>query len=101
LLAEKQVIPPEWTEIEEEELATDTDAQRQKRQKAVLLERAEVRRAVETFPDEPIIRYRWKAGKATETVLWERGDDALRRRVWAVNRQDDSEVLYKDPDGEF
>ena len=101
LLAEKQVIPPEWTEIEEEELATDTDAQRQKRRKAVLLERAEVRRAVESFPDEPIIRYHWKAGKATETVLWERGDDALRRRVWAVQRQDDSEVLYKDPDGEF
>ncbi|NIV32860.1 MAG: hypothetical protein GWN58_26460, partial [Anaerolineae bacterium] len=62
------VIPPEWTEIEEEEVASDTDSQRQKQRKALLLERAEVRRAAELFADEPIIRYRWKAGQVTETV---------------------------------
>jgi len=99
LLADKQVIPPEWTEIEEEVVATDTDAQRQKQQKTLLLERAEVRRAAEMFPADPIVRYRWPSGKIT--VLWDRGDEALGRRVWPVERQDDSEVLYADPDGDF
>ncbi len=99
LLAERQVIPPEWTEIEEEEVASDTDSQRQKKRRALLLERDEVRRAAELFGNEPIIRYHYPSGRAT--VLWDSGDEALGRKVWPVLRQDDSEVLYQDPDGEF
>jgi len=106
LLADHQVIPPEWTEIEEEAIATDTEAERQKRLKARLLARPEVRRAAELFRDEPIVRYHWPSNR--EVVLWERGAQALKRRVWLVPKRrqeqdegEEDEVLYTDPEGEF
>jgi ribosomal protein L15E len=69
-----------------------------------MLSRQDVRRAVERFPNEPIVRVRWSPLKGvTETVLWTRGADALRKRHWRaaqVTRQDDdSEILYASEEG--
>ena len=44
------------------------------------------------------MRYRWRNGVGLTTTLWPSGSEALRRRVWPVARQDDSEVLYKGDD---
>lgn len=101
ILAEKipTVIPPEWTEIEEETSATDVERGALNRMRERALSSPYVQRAVERFPSEPVVRYFWPEGRTV--TLWERGGDALGRRVWAVLRQaddDDSEVLWEGDD---
>lgn len=93
LLVEHGIIPSEWTEQEEKEIATDTETAEVR-----ALDMPEVRRACETFPDEPIIKYRWNGMRGYETTLWESGAAAMRPRLWRnvkVARQDDSEVLFE------
>jgi len=97
ILAEKipTVIPPEWTEVEEETSAGDVERGKLRRMRARALSSPYVQRAVERFPHEPILRYFWPEGRAV--TLWEQGGDATGRRVWPVSRQD-SEVLYQGDD---
>lgn len=96
LLVDQGVIPPEWTEYEEEAQATDEEAARMRRLRNHAKSAGFVVRAALEFPADPIIRYHWPSGR--EMVLWERGADALRRQSWpvAVVRQagDEGEVLY-------
>ncbi len=102
MLAEAGVIPREWTEVEEDVEATDTEEATVRQLRQMVMESSEVRRAILRFPNEPIIRYSWPTGR--ETVLWDYGRDALTRSIWqVVKRQadDDSEVLYRAPDGDF
>ena len=51
LLAEQQLIDPEWTENQEESIATDTEN----------IGRETIQRAMYAFPDEPIIKYMWRS----------------------------------------
>lgn len=102
LLAERQLIPEEWSIIEEEVQATDVeDADRSlkfRRERALTSPR--VLTAIERFPEEPVISYtydpmRYPLGR--EVVLWPRAADVLRRRSWPVARldtEDDGEILY-------
>jgi len=104
LLAQQGLIPEEWTVEEEEVTATDTAAAegdtstpgeaRQLRERYLSLSR--VQRAIEKFPDEPIIEYTGPVGR--ERVLWQRGSDAI-RRYWQVERAAGGKVLFKAPDG--
>lgn len=99
LLAEHSIIPPEWTEIEEETMATDTERSI-KRMRERAMSSPHVQRAIVQFPREPIIRFYWPFYKMV--TLWERAEDALARRLWpgARLRQDD-EVLYNSGDVEI
>jgi len=107
LLAEHSIIPPEWSEIEEETIATDTEAAETEDDAAppannnlqALRERAledpQVREAIRLFPGEPIVRYHYPTGR--ETLLWRRGLDAVAARgAWLVERQGD--VLAENED---
>ena len=82
LLAEQGIIPREWTLSEEDVEATDTEdadapdtanvgdipgtdgtTQVPAQQAQQVLEYPEVRRAMEKFPDEPIVLYQYKNGR--------------------------------------
>lgn len=84
MLANSGVIPPEWTEVEEEAIATDTEEARSKRFKEQLLERVEVRRACEQYEDEPIVRYTWPQRRTV--TIWNSGAEALHRQSYPVAR---------------
>lgn len=110
LLAENShILNPDDVEIMQEAVATDeSDADATER--AML--KPQVRRAIERYPDEPIVQYSWPRG--VERVIWARGSDALEPRAWArpgfkeklrqelqeVARQDEPEILYESPDGD-
>jgi len=105
-LVDKNVLPPEITEIEEEEQVTDVDETRLRRLRQRYFETEQVQRAIECFPDEPIVEYRWSPpGWGHMRTLWESGYEAARPRIWQVpmlesgkERQQDDEdiVLYED-----
>jgi hypothetical protein len=108
-LVDHNVIPPEWTEAEEEVKIEDTEGAVQERQaiclardawRKRLLERADVRRAVECFPNEPIVRLSWNMRGLREHVLWNSGWEAARPQVWRgfKLRQEEDIVLYDDGD---
>lgn len=114
LLAEQRLIPPEWTEAEEDfELedtedpqapgitaedkveVTDTeDRTARKRWRERLLDSVPVQRAMDAFPREPIVAYSWPE-KRLRTVWDPRVD--RRKKIFhprAVTRQD-GDVLYE------
>ncbi len=101
LLATMNVIPRKWTELEEQTVATDLNptgvGQRDLRER--MLDRTEIRRAIELDPSEPIIRYSWPMG--TEEVIWAHGRDAFAHRPHPVVKIRQTGVLYEDPDGNF
>ncbi len=81
----EKIIPPEWTEAEEEMTETDTG-------RSAYLDRLrsiyQVRRGAQLFPDEPIVRYCWPTNRIE--VLWSSGAEVLRQRVWRA-----TDALYK------
>lgn len=91
------IIPSEWTQEEEDVTADDEGEIRQR-----MLERYEVRNAVDAFPDEEIVRYIWTPDGEKLETLWRRGSDAIKRHSFPVAtiRQDEDEILYESPDGE-
>ena len=90
LLVLARIIPPEWTELEED--VTATDAGERPVSRSAYLDRLrglpQVRRAAEAFPAEPIVRYVWPANQVE--TLWDCGADALRQQVWRAGL-----TLYK------
>lgn len=99
LLAAEGMIPPEWTAQEEDVTADDADPfNDEKRARAIALAE-HVQRAAFEFPAEPIIEYTYRAGRASEKIIFdnarhlERFVTRTRRRT--VKRADDSAVLYE------
>lgn len=85
LLADKGIIPPGWTEAEEESIATDTEEARVRRLREKVLSNEVLRRAIELEPEEPVIRYKWDGTvKGRTIVLWDSGASALHRRAFPV-----------------
>jgi hypothetical protein len=76
LMAERGLIPEDWTAEEETETATDTG---EEEERAMML--PEVRRALALYPDELIVRYDWPLG-ITRTVY----DPGKPRRTYSVPR---------------
>ncbi len=74
LYAEAGFIPEEWTFIEDDVTATDTENVERDR----LLAQPNILRACEQFPQEPIIRlsWHWRRGYQAKT-LWQAGAQAL------------------------
>lgn len=102
-LVENGVIPPEWSEIEEDITATDTEVARVNLLRERLLDtKPQVHRAIAQYPTEPIVRYQWPSGR--ELVLWERGDQAIQRshlitkKRAVLYRNDDANVTITDED---
>lgn len=81
LWAQAGLVPEEWTQTEEDVTVTDEEAIKER-----LLENPKIRSACEVYPKEPIIRYIWDGLRGRESILWERGEDALKRRTWVLNR---------------
>lgn len=89
LLADHGIIPPEWTELEEETKATDTvdpgaapaAEPTPDEQLEAVLENERVQRAMRAFPDEPIVRYTWPSRRIR--LLY---DPAKARRLHPVPR---------------
>lgn len=71
LLAEKGVIPAEWTEADEEVVLTDIERVRRS-----IRHLTYVRHCANLMPSEPIIRCHYPTGK--NWVIFDRADDALK-----------------------
>lgn len=100
LWATKGLIPPEWAEDNDNVEASDVeantelaegraiplvrsrDSKRLKREQEKLRERPHIMRAIEQFPNEPIVRYHFKRGVERMEVIWESGHEARRRTVY-------------------
>lgn len=97
LLARNNVIPREWTEVVEEVEGTDgqgilTPASRsirriytvsqieKKRLRDELLSQAQVYRAINRFPNQPLVHYEWPSN--TMKMYFERASDAKRPFLW-------------------
>lgn len=75
-LAERGIIPSEWTEAEEEAEALASGQLRSLKQR--LVDDLSVRRAAQEFPNEPIVQFTWRAnGRYSTRPLWRRGSDLL------------------------
>ncbi len=107
LLAEKGIIPREWTEVEEDVQETDSGEERGKRRRGAeekkrerdrLLSLPYIWRTIEAFPEEPIFRYLWPLAKAE--VLWPVARDLLKpmtlRSASPVKRAQEDKVLFED-----
>lgn len=75
LLVDAQIVPEDWTVLEEDSQLNDHET------RGYALSLPEVRRAAETFPSEPIIRL---TSDSRETVLWRYGSEAIKSRLWRV-----------------
>lgn len=75
LLAEHDIIHPEWTESEEDTSITDVERLRQ-----TVRDNDSVRRAAAAFPADPVVRYSYPNNKMR--MLWESGADLLRRQYY-------------------
>ena len=102
LWAKEELIPSEWTQGIDETISDDEGEVREQVYRQKMLERSEIRRACEMFPEEPIIRYIWRPGLDTEQIIWRSGNEALRRKSYPIGqiaRQDDTNnVLYESED---
>jgi hypothetical protein len=86
-LADRGVIPTEWSEEEEKIVAEMGVIKERNILSQRLLETENVQRAIEYYPSEPIIMYEagGAEGKSPKiTQLWNSGRDAV-KRSWAVN----------------
>lgn len=77
MLAEHGIIPPEWTEAEEDLVKTDVE-----RARRIIRENDRVRRSAERYPDQPIVRFYYPHN--TIRVLYESGEALLRRMSYPV-----------------
>ena len=109
LLAERGLIPEEWTAAEEEVEGTDVEEAgeeeeapegepvpepERRRQVERWLDGERVRRAMALWPREEIVRYSWTPQGSKTEVLWR---PRMRPRLYAVvKRQDAEDVLYQD-----
>lgn len=89
LLVNKGVIPPSWTEMEEDVAATDAkdvEKKKQQRQREELLEDDRVLQAIYQFPNEPIVRYSWDSatGKGKTKLLFANQEDAFSRTRYTM-----------------
>lgn len=88
ILVDRGAIRPEYTEVEEEAQATDTEKIRtlKQRTREWAMTRPRIRRCVESphMKDEPIVMYEWP--KNREITLWNSGSEATKRHVWPVER---------------
>lgn len=86
-----KVIPPEWSEAVEDVEVTDTEIARVNLLRERLLDtKPQVHRAIAQYPEQPIVRYQWPSGR--ELVLWERGDQAIKRSHLITKKR---AVLYR------
>jgi hypothetical protein len=100
LAAEQDLLPRDWTLIEEEAVATDTEQARMARWRDVARANDRVQLAARTFSNEPIVMYRYPSNKTV--VLYDSGTALLRPHLWPVTRQVKSKrraVLYEHPAG--
>lgn len=84
LLFQKNIIPKEVTDMVDSHVSTSMGINRSLSYvRDEMLSKSEVLRAIQRFPQEPVVRYSWATGQ-TE-VLWEQGEDAIKQRSWGIS----------------
>ncbi len=106
LYVEKNIMPSDWTLEQEPETVTDEDEEgiTESRKKRVLrdqlLAKPHIWRTIQTFPDEPLVVYRYPQNSIR--MLWESGAGLMRRQTYPIARmkraKDTSKVLFKSGD---
>jgi hypothetical protein len=103
LLSEAGLIPNEWTAVEEDITADDTDAHDTEQLKADLWRNPYVQRSLFKRPNEAIVRYHWDGMKHDLQTIYRDVNDyqhyatRKRKRTQApVIRQDGDVILYTD-----
>ena len=92
LYAEKGLIPRDWTAAPEDTEGSDTgEVSQAKLVRQRVLEFPEVQRAIDQYPDEPIVRYVYPHQQVQ--VLFAHGADALKKYF---TPQAGGDTLYKD-----
>ena len=76
IMVKEGILDSEFTPEVEEEIATDDENVLQYRRKQ-LIEKEQVQQAVQRFPDEPIVEYKWPDNKTI--LLWKQGSDAIKK----------------------
>lgn len=114
LLADKNLIPKEWTEVEEDVVATDeqpnvdapaapltpTLTSRERRiLRDDLLSRVHVQHAVERFPLQDLVRYTWPQHRMT--TVWQNLGALNHRLLYPVTRAMPKDMLYQGDDFEI
>jgi hypothetical protein len=69
LLVQHGVIPAEWTESIEEATVASDEKSRSKGWKDQMMKKPEVQRAIDLFPNEPIVQYRWAPSGTTQLII--------------------------------
>lgn len=84
MLADRRLIDPEWTDNEEDTIATDTDSEVGRS-----LDNERVQRAIWKYPDEPIVRYKFsvKNGRERHQYTTLVKPSRIKKRHFVVNRQ--------------
>ena len=127
LLADHNIIPKEWTDVEEDVEATDEEgvpsgegkpvdgmeaapvpiqvsnpatlAGRQRRiLRDKLLSMPHIWRTIERFPDEDIVKYRWKNGIPTVETVWEYARTLREPMMFPSAGRAKDTLLYKSKD---
>lgn len=80
LAVEQELIPEEWLTVPQDTTSTDVEGNELARWRDSARTSPRVQRALQRFPNEPIIRYHYPTGR--EYVLWEGAADYRRRRSW-------------------
>lgn len=80
------IIPEEWVRAEDADVtSTDIENDQLERWRAVARSSPALMQAMRRFPRETIVRYSYRRGRRSETVLWEDLGDMTRARAWAGN----------------
>ena len=106
MLADAGVIPAHWTNLQEETVATDAkgiEIERYRREE--LLSQEHIRRSLELFPNEPIIRYSWPDNKTK--LIFLNAQDALKATRFSIIKPEPlqlpilEEEIEEEEDGEW
>lgn len=94
LLVINGVIPPSWTEMEEDVAATDAKDVQERTRRDLLLSDEKIMQAVHQFPNEPIVRYTWDGNsKGKFEILFRNREDALRMTRYTILKPEPAALI--------
>lgn len=77
------LIPEEWNRTDDQQVtSTDVENDQLERSRHLVRSNPHIMRAIERYPQEPVIRYHYQKGRAREYVLWESREAMQKTRAW-------------------
>lgn len=95
LLVIKGVIPPTWTEMEEDVASTDAKNLEERTRRDLLLSDDRIMQAIHQFPNEPIVRHTWDSNhpKGRTQILFRNREDALRMTRYSILKPEPAALI--------